>query len=111
MCIELPVPQVTVSGTDIAEAGERFELMCTMTTVDHLTPTAILSISWSGGSVGTSGVSNGDLDSVGSALIFDPLKTSHGGNYKCQAEISISSIDLTVRDEANRDVIVRSKSI
>ena len=86
-----------MSGADIAEAGELFELMCTVTTVDHLTPTAILSISWSGASVGTSGVSNGDINmtsaGVGSALIFDPLKTSHGGNYKCQAEISISSID------------------
>ena len=105
------MPQVTVSGADIAEAGELFELMCTMTTVDHLTPTAILSISWSGGSVG---VSDGDLDmtsSVGSALIFNPLNTSHGGNYKCHAEINISSINLTVRNTTDRDVMVQSKSI
>ena len=108
------MPQVTVSGANIAEAGEQYRLMCTMTTVDHLTPTAILSVSWSGGSVGTSGVNDGDLDmtsGVGSALIFDPLKTSHRGNYKCQAEISILSINLTLRNEANKDVIVRSKSI
>ena len=110
--LELPMPQVTISGADIAEAGELFELMCTVTTVDHLTPTAILSVNWSGGS---SESSDGDLNmtsaGVGSALIFDPLKTLHGGNYKCQAEINISSIDLTLRNETNRDVIVRSKSI
>ena len=108
------MPQVTVSGANIAEAGEQYRLMCTMTTVDHLTPTAVLSVSWSGGSVGTSGVSDGDLDMTsgeGSTLIFDPLKTSHGGNYKCQAEINISSIHLTVMNTTDRDVIVRSKSI
>ena len=114
LSVELPIPQVTVSGATVGEAGEQYRLMCTVTTVDHLTPTAILSISWSGGSVGTSGVNNGDLDmtsGVGSALIFDPLKTLHGGNYKCQAEINISSIHLTVTNTTDRDVVVRSKSV
>ena len=104
-----------MSGATVAEAGEQYRLMCTVTTVDHLTPTAILSVNWSGGSVGTSGVNDGDLDmtsaGVGSALIFDPLKTSHGGNYKCQAEINISSIKLTVMNTTDRDVVVRSKSV
>ena len=103
--------QVTVSGATVGEAGEQYRLMCTVTTVDHLTPTAILAVSWSGGRVG---VNDGDLDmtsGVGSALIFDPLKTLHGGNYKCQAEINISSIHLTVRNTTDRDVMVQSESV
>ena len=110
--VELPLPLVTVSGATVGEAGEQYRLMCTVTTVDHLTPTAILAVSWSGGSVGTSNIGINVTSGVGSALIlFDPLKTSHGGNYKCQAEISISSINLTVRNETNRDVTVRSESV
>ena len=101
-----------MSGATVAEAGEQYRLMCTVATVDHLTPTAILSISWSGGSVGTSGVSHiGMTSGVGSSLIFNPLKTSHGGNYKCHAEIIISSIHLTVRNTTDRDVMVQSESV
>ena len=101
-----------MSGATVGEAGEQYRLMCTVATVDHLTPTAILSVNWSGGSVGTSHVSHiGMTSGVGSALIFNPLKTSHGGNYKCHAEINISSIHLTVRNTTDRDVMVQSESV
>ena len=101
-----------MSGATVGEAGEQYRLMCTVTTVDHLTPTAILSVDWSGGSVGTSGVSQiGMTSGVGSFLVFNPLKTSHGGNYKCHGEIIISSINLTVRNTTDRDVMVQSESV
>ena len=101
-----------MSGATVGEAGEQYRLMCTVTTVDHLTPTAILSLNWSGGSVGTSGVSHiGMTSGVGSSLLFNPLKTLHGGNYKCHAEINISSIHLTVRNTTDRDVMVQSESV
>ena len=70
---------------------------------------------WSGGSVGSSGVTESDttLSGIVSAmtLTFNPLRTSHGGEYTCQAVVSISSINMTWTGSEGRAVSVQSKCL
>ncbi|CAI8052139.1 hypothetical protein GBAR_LOCUS28541, partial [Geodia barretti] len=57
--IDLPDPNVTLS-TAIGVAGEVIELICTVTTVEYLSESAILSVTWSGDGVASSGVTQSE---------------------------------------------------
>ena len=92
---DLPNPPVAVYGATTAVAGEQHVLTCYATVKDHLTSSAVVSVQWSGGSVGSSEVQQTSPGAgVGPVLTFNPLKTSHGGNYTCQAAVYIQSINL-----------------
>ena len=79
-----------------ATAGEVVELSCSVPVVEHLVQSPTLD--WSGGSVGLPGVAVTDLTTLGGTIwrniSFSPLKTSHGGQYVCQANLSIPTIGL-----------------
>ena len=101
------LPTISLEGT----GGEDFNLTCNVTVVEHLTvkPT----VQWSGGSVGSgNGVMVGDTTHRGvmsmKNLTFNPLCTSHQGDYICQATITASLINKTA--EAFAHVRVRSPS-
>ena len=111
---ELPAPNVTISGATVGIAGQTYQLTCIMTVVDHLTADATRTIQWSGGSVGledgvTESVTSSDGVNSTRTLTFSPLHTSHGAEYTCQAEINISSINVSKTDSGSVDVMVRSK--
>ena len=79
---------MTISGPTTAIAGEQLVLTCTVRVVEHLI--SVLSVEWSGGSVGRGdGVidSNTTHDGVISkkTLTSSPLHTSHGALYTCTA--------------------------
>ena len=102
------------STTEVA--GELFQLMCNVTTVDHLSPSATLTVTWSGGSVNTDGVMERDLTTISTttsikALQFNQLNTSHGGKYSCTAVIDVPSINITRTGSDTGDFIVQSKDI
>ena len=86
-------------------------LTCTVTVEEHLVvqPT----VEWSGGSVGSESVSVGDIMRDGATstrqITFSPLRTSHGGQYMCQADINIPSIGLMRTASSSRDVTVQSE--
>ena len=83
-------------GATTAVAGEQHVLTCNVTVVDHLTSSAVPTVQWIGGSVGSSEVQQSSTGTgVRSVLTFNPLKTTYGGNYTCQAVINIPSINLT----------------
>ena len=105
---------MTISGATVGTAGYEFQLTCIMTVVDHLTANATRTIQWSGGSVGLDdGVteSNTSHDGVNSmrTLMFSPLRTSHGAEYICQAEINISSASVMKTENKHASVTVQSK--
>ena len=105
---------MTITGATVGIGGDEFQLTCIMTVVDHLTVDATLTIQWSGGSVGLEdGVTESDTshDGVNSmrTLTFSPLHTSHGAEYTCQTEISISSINVMKTSNESTDVIVQSE--
>ena len=105
---------MTISGATGGTAGYEFQLTCIMTVVDHLTTNATQTIQWSGGSVGLEDdvtESNTSHDGVKSmrTLTFRPLRTSHGAEYICQAEINISSASVIKTDNKRTGVTVQSK--
>ena len=91
-------------------AGEQFQLICTVTTVENLVESALVTVQWSGGSVGSDGVTEDNTTNSGvSTLTFNPLLTSHGAQYTCQAMINIPSINVIVTSSGSTNVMVRSK--
>ena len=106
---DLPDPQVTISGVNSGTAGEELQLTCTMTVVDHLTSSTLITVQWSGGSVGSVGITESATTHSGvistRTLTFTPLLTSHGAEYICQAEISIPSISV-VKTGSNRIAVM-----
>ena len=116
----------TIGGT--LEVGDTLELTCSVTVVEHLTPSAELSIEWSGGSVkGSGGSGGGSGGSVGASgvvesetravnettsertMIFSSLNTSHGGQYTCQAVVYIDMIGLMKTGMDIAEIMVQSE--
>ena len=94
-----------------ATAGEVVELSCSVSVVERLVQSPTLD--WSGGSVGQPGVVVTNLTILGSTIwrniSFSPLKTSHGGKYVCQAELSMPTIDLQEAWNSSTDLLVQSE--
>ena len=112
---DLPALAVTVTGNTRGRAGQQFSLTCIVTTMKYLIVQPTVQWSGSSTSVGSSGVTESDntLSGIVSAktLTFNPLRTSHGGEYTCQAVVSISSINVTWTGSEGRAVIVQSKCL
>ena len=94
--------------------GDTLEFPCSVTVEEHLTPSAELSIEWSGGSVGGSGVRESDTRIVNEttserALIFSSLNTSHGGQYTCQAVVYIDLISLMKTGMDSTELMLHSE--
>ena len=100
---------ITVFSTTKAVAGAEFILTCNATTIQHLTPNAALTLNWSGRSVGTSGVTEMRKIGIGSVLSFNPLRTTHGGNYTCVVAIHIPALNLTKENRTSMEIVVQRK--
>ena len=70
-------------------------------------------VEWSGGSVGSESVSVDDIMRDGATstrqITFSLLRTSHGAQYVCQADIDIPSIGLMRTASSSRDVTIQSE--
>ena len=113
---DLPDPVVTIpDASTTGGVGDQLQLNCTVTTVDHLTPSAVLTVQWSGGSVGGSGVMESETVVTGTTsvrtLTFSSLNTSHGAEYSCQAAINIPDINLMKTGSDRTEVKVQSEDI
>ena len=103
---------MTISGDTVGTAGDELQLICTVTTVDNLVESALFTVQWSGDSVGSDEVTEDNTTNSGvSTLTFNPLLTSHGAQYTCQAMINISSINVMVTGSNSIDIMVQSKLI
>ena len=112
LLLDLPDPEVTISGPTTAIAGEQLVLTCTVRVVEHLI--SVPSVKWSGGNVGRGdGVieSNTTRNGVISkkTLTFNPLRTSHGALYTCMADINDQSINLTKNGKKEGHLFVQCK--
>ena len=97
-------PLVTISSTsETLTAGQSYSLTCYAALVAHLVVEP--SIQWSKESGGVVNTSSG----TSLPLSFNPLMTSDGDLYTCQASVDITSISVSVSGEKSRDLIVRSK--
>ena len=88
----LPPPNVTVSRDVESVGGQFVELTCAVTVAEEQVKPFV---SWTGDSVGSSGVLQNETLVTGATsvrnLTFDPLMTSHGGLYTCRTEIYVLS--------------------
>ena len=101
---------MTISNDTMGTAGDELQLTCTATTVDNLVESALVTVQWSGGSVGSDGVTVDNTTNSGvSTLTFNPLLTSHGAKYTCQAMINIPSINVMMTSSGSTNVMVQSK--
>ena len=104
---------VIVSGNTTITAGEELQLICTVTTVDYLVASAVVTVQWSGDSVGESVVTESITNTNGvtsmKTLTFNPLLTSHGAQYTCIAIINISSINVMMTSSNSTNIMVQSK--
>ena len=100
------------AGTD-PSAGESYTLTCTVEVVEGLVVRP--DVEWLDPDNNT--ITNGGDITVGSqetsgtitTLTFNPLHTSHGGEYTCRAKITIEDISVDVTSRESFDVIVQSK--
>ena len=109
---DLPDPVVAITGPTTGVAGEGLQLTCSVSVVEYLVTEPI--VQWSGGSVGSEdGVTESATATSGVTsernVTFSSLRTSHGAQYTCQTEVSISSINLVRTGSRSRDILVQSE--
>ena len=101
LCSFCPVIEpfdVTITDTGISTAEQMYTLTCSV----DVPGTPSIQWQYSNGSEVTTG---GGITVSEGILTFDPLRTSHGGGYTCQATAEMTGV---VRS-AMWDVIVQSK--
>lgn len=106
---DLPSPAITIIRDGNSVAGENYTLICSVTVVDGLSDDVIIAVTWAD--------NNGDpvqLDSIWRddvnttlTLEFDPLLSSHGGRYTCNASISIPAISTVRRNSEPHDIVIQ----
>ena len=109
---DLPDPVVTITGPTTGVAGESLQLTCIASVVEYLV--ADPTVQWSGGNIGSGdGVTESYTATSGVTsernVTFTSLRTSHGAQYTCQAEVSISSLSLVRNGSKSREVKVQSE--
>ena len=104
----------TIESMGAGTAGEEYQLICTVEVVEGLVvqPT----VAWLDPTNQTASQSN---ITVGTAqrngvntiltLTFTPLRTSHMGQYTCQAIVNIQEVSIDVMGMQTFDIIVASK--
>ena len=112
LLLDLPDPEVNISGPTTAVAGEQLVLTCTVRAVEHIV--SVPSVEWSGGSVGRGdGVIESNTTHNGviskTTLTLNPLHTSHGALYTCMADIIDQSINLTTNGKEDVHLVVQCK--
>ncbi len=97
--LELPSPEISVLSAPISEAGQSVSLSCIVTVVENLIVNP--HIEWM--KVGSSTINDQnstEMNTVVSGTVstlnvsFDPLLTSHAGQYQCRASVNISVVPV-----------------
>ena len=100
---------VAVSDEDDAVAGQTYTLICTVSAVEDLVDSTTLLITWTDSDSNT--VSSESIGIQSSprvlSLQFDPIRTSHGGQYTCAASLSIPDLPLNLNTSYMIDIIVK----
>ena len=93
-------------GTAIA--GETFTLICSIEKkIDGLIHSPLASWIFTQEYYGSSSVRNASTNR--SVLTFDPLRTSHAGQYTCVGELFLLAYPMSISTQTNTNVSVQSK--
>ena len=101
-----------IYGTSEGTADNEIQLTCNVTLVEDLVVRP--SLKWTGVGVEDSNVTESETVVVSDTwsernLTFSPLKTSHGGLYRCTAVITIPSINLYAQNRWTGFVYAQSR--
>ena len=91
--VAIPPPVITVTTTGTGVIGESYSVVCTVDVDDLYNIFVNTTIVKIGEGVVNSSVSSG-YDSV--SISYNPLMTSHSGQYQCV--VNISQIDISFKD-------------
>ena len=112
-CLRVDLPPLFYTcSTGEGTAGDKIRLRCIVRTSEGLVARPFLN--WTGVGVGDSAVTESEIIVVSEIeserhLTFNPLRTSHGGQYRGTGNIIIPSIDLHANSYISRYVYVQSK--
>ena len=108
----LTAPVVVITTTGTPTAGAMFTLTCNVTVVEGLIVPPTIEWVDAGGMIIASDEDGIIVNNAVSTLdlVFNPLNTSHGGEYTCRATINIQSINITnLLNSHSQNVIVQSE--
>lgn len=107
--VVLHVPTVSIAvSSNTTIAGKNYTLTCSV----MATPDDITTLTWSGPGVDQNSVQVSSSSSSALMLTFNPLHTSHGGAYTCEASLNVSQVDTSdLTSIITENVIVQSKLI
>ncbi len=112
--LELSSPEISVLSAPISEAGQSVSLSCIVTVVENLIVNP--HIEWMKvGSSTFNDQNSTEMNTVVSGTVstlnvsFDPLLTSHAGQYQCRASINISDVVPVVFNNITTSLYVASK--
>ena len=91
--------------------GENYTLNCTVSILEGIVGNVILSSTWtnaSGNPLQPDLTTTYDA-SVSFILHFSPLYASHGGQYICNASVTVPELSITKKSSQTYDIITRSK--
>ena len=106
----LPLPIISIVGEGSSLAGENFTVTCTSSVVAGLSDGVVVATSWtdSEGNPLQSDTTLMSGSNTSLALVFNPLLTSHSGQYICTATISIVELSIQQMNSVPLDITVQS---
>ncbi len=110
----MPPPVISVVSAPISEAGQSVSLTCTVTVIENVIVNPHIELIKVGGSTITNSQNTSVINTEVSGSVstlnvsFDPLLTSHAGQYQCRASIDISDV-LSVSSNTTTSLYIASK--
>ena len=103
---------VEILTVGLAEPGEQYMLNCTVSVVERLIVSPV--ITWTKRSA-SNAISVSPVDMVVSdtmrslSLNFPSLNASDAGQYICEASLNVSEIDMVTSNKSSSDLLLKSK--
>lgn len=107
----LPSPTITITDQGGSVVGENYTLICAVSTLEDIAENVALSGTWTDvyGHPLQQDLTITHGATVSMALHFSPVDASHGGQYICNASITVPELSIVKTSSQPYDVIVQCK--
>lgn len=108
---ELPPPTITITSHGDSVVGENYTLICTVSTLEDITENSVLSGTWTdinGHSLQQDLITVNETTSF-FMLHFTPVDTSDGGQYICNASITVPKLSVVTASSKFYDIVIQSE--
>ncbi len=107
----LPSPSITIISEGDSVVGKNYTIICVVSTVEDIVQNIVLNGTW----IGANGhplqqhltITNGTTASI--ALHFSSVDASHGGQYICNASITVPELSIVKTSSQRYNVNVQRK--